>query len=380
MAHTQQLDQETVDPQWVTAICIVTMLGLVMAFSASYPEACSGTSDSPDALSFFKTQSMYVVLGLIAGWVVSFARPRVLRVAAVPALVVSFALMMVAIIQGMLGSATRGSYAWIELGPVRFQPSEFAKLFYIIYLASLLSMGPLRGKVLRRAGQPLLICLGLFGMLLLGQRDLGMMILVVLITFAMCFLGGMSLKQLLPIIGVTVAAAVLYAIFDKGEHGGRWDAFINPFSDPGGNGYQVLAMLLAIARGGVLGQGLGESPDKWGQMPEAHTDAIFCVMGGELGFLRVALFVLLMGWIVWRAMQIGRNSGDPFCHLLCSGIGAMIGVQALINMAVATKLMPITGLTLPYISYGGSSLISCLMAAGVVLAVYRHRTPQQGGA
>ncbi len=380
MAHAQSLEQETVDPQWVTPVCIVTMLGLVMAFSASYPEACSGKNRCPDALSFFKTQFLYAVLGLAAGWLVSYVRPRVLRVVAVPALAVSFSLMVVAIVQGLFGEATRGSYAWVEIGPVRFQPSEFAKLFYVVYLASLLSLGPLRGKYLRRIGQPLLVCLGLFGMLLLGQRDLGMMILVVFITFAMCFLGGMQLKLLLPVIAGTLLASVLYAVFDKGEHGGRWDVFINPFSDPGGNGYQVLAMLVAIARGGVLGQGLGESPDKWGQMPEAHTDAIFCVMGGEMGFLRLALFVLLMGWIVWRAMQIGRMSGDPFSHLLCSGIGAMIGVQALVNMAVAMKLMPITGLTLPYISYGGSSLISCLLAAGMVLAVYRHRQPQQRGA
>jgi len=268
----------------------------------------------------------------------------------------------------------------VEIGPVRFQPSEFAKLFYVVYLASILTLGPLRGKYLRRIGRPLLVCLGLFCALLLGQRDLGMMILVVGITFAMCFLGGMELKKLLPVLAGVLVAAILYAMFDKGEHGGRWAAFINPMADPAGNGYQVLAMLVAIARGGPLGLGLGESPDKWGQMPEAHTDAIFCVMGGELGFLRAALFVLLMAWIVFRAMEIGRRTGDPFATLLCSGIGAMVAIQALINMAVAMKLMPITGLTLPYISYGGSSLISCLMAAGMVLSVYRYRSPLKGSA
>jgi len=380
MAHAAALEPESVDPQWVTPICIVTMLGLVMAFSASYPEACAVKNGSPDALSFFKTQFSYAVIGLTGGWIVSYVRPRVLRKLALPALGISFALMMVAIIEGAVGGETRGSSAWVELGPVRFQPSEFAKLFYVVHLASLLSLGPLQGKVLRRVGQPLLLCLGLFGMLLLGQRDLGMMILVLFITFAMCFLGGMDWRVLALTLVVVFGAGVLYAMFDQGEHGGRWDAFVNPMADPGGNGYQVLAMLVALARGGVLGQGLGECPDKWGQMPEAHTDAIFCVMGGELGFLRLALFVLLMAWIVHRAMQIGRKSGDAFSHLLCAGIGTMIGIQALINMAVATKFMPITGLTLPFISYGGSSLISCLLAAGVVLSVFRYRQPQQGGA
>jgi cell division protein FtsW len=379
MAHASQLEHESVDPQWVTPICIITMLGLVMAFSASYPEACAGKANSPDASSFFKTQIMFAVVGLALGWITSFMRPKVLRVAAIPGLVVSFALMAVAIIEGMLGGATRGSYAWVHIGPVRFQPSEFARLFYVVYLASLLSGGALRGKFLRRAAQPLLLSLGLFGILLFGQRDLGMMILVVFVTFALCFLAGMKLKLLLPIIGGTLAIAIIYAMVDRGEHGGRWDAFIDPMKDPGGDGYQVLAMLVAIARGGILGQGLGECPDKWGQMPEAHTDAIFCVMAGELGFLRVALFILLLGFIVFRAMQIGRASGDPFSNLLCSGLAAMIGIQALVNMAVTMKLMPITGLTLPFISCGGSSLISCLIAAGMVLAVYRHRQPQQGG-
>jgi len=182
----------------------------------------------------------------------------------------------------------------------------------------------------------------------------------------------MKSRQFVPIILITLLLGVGYGLVDKGEHGQRLRAWLNPIAMRSDNGYQILTMLVATARGGLFGAGVGNCPDKWGQMPEAHTDAIFCVMGGELGFLRVALFVVLMGWIVLRALQIGRGTSDGFGAFLCSGIAAMLGIQALINMGVATNLMPVTGLTLPYISYGGSSLISCLMAAGMVLSVYRH--------
>ena len=374
MAHAQAQHPEGVDPQWVTLIFVALILGLVMAFSASYPEACAGNGDKPvDALSFFKSQFVFALVGLVAGWTIGLMRPKWLRALALPGLLICFALMVAAIVQGSLFGGTRGSYNYLNLfGLITFQPSELAKPFYLVYVASLLARGSLQGKSLLQVLQhPVAIFCGIFCVILLGQHDMGMTILVVAITLALAYLGGMKSGQLWGIVLTLLILAGAGAYLQKGEHWGRVVAWIDPVGTRSDNGYQILAMLVATARGGMFGQGLGDSPDKWGQMPEAHTDAIFCVMGGELGFLRLSLFVLLAGWIVWRALQIGRDSGDDFGAFVCSAVAILFGIQALINMAVATNCMPVTGLTLPFISCGGSSMIACLMAAGLVLAVHR---------
>lgn len=374
MAQSRFLEHEQVDPRWVTPVCIITMLGLAVAYSASYPMVRMGDGGlKPDASYYFKLQAIFAVVGCILAWGISFAPPGFLRKIALPLLLGAFGFMVVAVVQGMLGGGTRGQSNWVDIGPVRFQPSEFAKLAYLGYLASLFSIAPLRGKYLKRVAGPLGLCFGAFALLLFLQRDLGSMIMVILITVCMCFLGGMSLKILLPSFGGLIALGLIYGLTNDGAHGERLRAFLNPFADPANAGYHTLTMLVGIAQGGLFGQGLGDSEDKWGQMPEAHNDAIFCVLGGELGFLRSAIFLVLMASIVVRAMQIGRMSGSAFGYMLCCGVGAMFGTQALINLAVTLRLMPVTGLTLPFVSYGGSSLISCLIAAGLVMAVYRHR-------
>ena len=380
MAYAQPQEPPAVDPQWVTLIFVAVILGLVTAFSASYPEACAGSGDEPvDALSFFKTQFVFALVGLAAGWIIGLMRPKWLRLLALPGLLICFGLMLAAIVQGSLHGGTRGSYNFLNFfGLFTFQPSELAKPFYLAYVASLLARGSLRDlKPLQLLQHPLTITCVLFCLLLLGQHDLGMTLLIVAITLAASYLGGMKTWRVVATSLTLLALAVAVAYVQKGEHWGRIVAWWDPVGTRTDNGYQVLAMLVALARGGMFGQGLGDSPDKWGQMPEAHTDAIFCVMGGELGFLRLALFVVLTGWIVKRALEIGRGTGDHFASFMASVVAIMFAAQALINMAVATKIIPVTGLTLPFISCGGSSLISCLMAAGMVLAVHRYRTEKQ---
>jgi cell division protein FtsW len=376
MAQASAREPAVVDPQWVTPVFIAVMLGLVMAFSASYPQACAGNSQrSVDALSFFRSQFQFALAGLVFGWITGLLRPKTIRALGLPGLVACFGLMLAAIIQGSLHGATRGSYNYLNLGFVTFQPSELAKLCFIVYAASLLSRGSLRDKTFVQLLQhPLAIFFVLFCALLIGQHDMGMTILMMAITAALCYLGGMKSKQLVPLLLGVMVLGVGYGMVNKGEHGGRFRAWIDPIATRTDNGYQILAMLVALSRGGMFGQGVGDCPDKWGQMPEAHTDAIFCVMGGELGFLRLSLFVGLTAFIVLRALQIGRSTSDGFEAFLCSGVAIMFGLQALINMAVATNLMPVTGLTLPFISCGGSSLISCLVGAGMVLSVARYRT------
>lgn len=374
MAQSRYLEHEQVDPRWVTPVCIITMLGLAVAYSASYPYVLKQSGEAkPDASAYFVLQAGFAIVGCVLAWLISFAPQGFLRKIALPTLLVFFGFMVMAIVQGMMGSSTRGQSNWVGIGPITFQPSEFAKVAYLGYLASLFSGGRLQGEYLKRIAGPLGLCFTAFVLLLFLQRDLGIMIMVVLITSCMCFLGGMSLKILVPSLGGLIAVALIYGLTNDGEHGERLRAFLNPYADPANAGYHTLTMLVAIAQGGLFGQGLGDSDDKWGQMPEAHNDAVFCVLGGELGFLRSAIFLMLMAWIVMRAMDTGRMSGSAFGYLLCCGVGAMFGAQSLINLAVTMRLMPVTGLTLPFVSYGGSSLISCLIAAGLVMAIYRHR-------
>ncbi|MEN6304249.1 MAG: FtsW/RodA/SpoVE family cell cycle protein [Armatimonadia bacterium] len=368
------------DVRWVTLITGMVVLGLVMAFSASYPKASAMTSDSVpgDALKYFKLHLMFVCIGLAGMIWASRVRPAMMQRYSGLGLLVCLGLMFATLVIGMVtGEKTRGAILFIDIGPIRFQPSEFAKIFFIAFLAAKLSLGPLDGKTLKRVGYPIAWATALYCGILLLQSDQGMMVLVFLIALAMSYLGGLSLGRLGTILGGAGVLATLAAVTDA-ERLERIRAWIDPLKYQDSSGRHILSMLVASARGWIGGLGLGMSPDKWGQMPEAHTDSIFCVMAGELGLLVMGGFLVLIGAIVMRCFQTAKWSSDSFGYFLASGIGIMLGTQALINMFVATNMMPVTGLTLPYISYGGSSLITCLTAAGMVMSVYRHGKRGEG--
>lgn len=364
------------DSRWLASVLGLVVIGLVMAFSASYPNASrAGANSLPgDAFHYFKQHAQFVVIGLSMMVLMGALTPSFLQRRA--PLAFGACLFLVVLTIGIClatGERQHGAMQWLRLGPVRFQPSEFAKLFFIVFVASRLSRGPVLGKSFPRVGSPILIATAVFGVLLLAQGDQGMAVLVFLIVLAMCYLGGVPVPQLgMALAGAGLCAAAL--ALSSPERAERLQAWLNPVAHRTGHGagYHILTMLVATSRGWIGGLGLGMCPDKWRQMPEPHTDSIFCVMGSELGLIGLTGFLALLGYLILRTFQIARFSRDPFGYFVVSGIAIMLGVQALINMAVATNLMPVTGLTLPYISYGGSSLISCLMAAGIVISVYRH--------
>ncbi|MHB8996436.1 MAG: FtsW/RodA/SpoVE family cell cycle protein [Armatimonadota bacterium] len=376
MAQTERLNvKPAYDARWVSLIFGAVMIGLVMAFSASYPNASRGEDLPGDAFRIFKLHGLFVIAGLIMMSFAASIKPAFWSKAALVGFVVSLALMLLAIILCLAsGEKQRGAMQWVPIGPFKLQPSEFAKVFFVVYVASKLSLGPVLGKTFPRVGYRIVLATLAFGGLLLIQRDMGMAVLVFLMVLAMCYLGGTPLRVLgvMGILGVVAAAGLAFSNAERSE---RILAWLNPLAYKTGAGYHILTMLVATSRGWIGGLGLGMCPDKWRQMPEPHTDSIFCVMGSELGLIGLIGFLVLMAWIVLRAFQVARWSRDSFGYFLASGFGIMLGLQALINMAVATNLMPVTGLTLPYISYGGSSLVSCLMAAGIVMSVYRHNPP-----
>lgn len=364
------------DARWLSYILGVTVFGLIMAFSASYPSASRGTAEVPgDAFHFFRMHALFVVIGLTALALMAWPRPVFHGRASFWALLFSLGGMALCIIICLAThERQRGAMQWLTIGPFRLQPSEFAKLFFIAYVAEKLSLGPVFGRTFPKVGYKILLAAAAFGLLLVVQGDQGMAVLVFLIMLAMCYLGGVHIKAVAVALGAAGLAATAIALMSA-ERLDRILSWWDPVKHIKTAGYHILAMLVATSRGGLFGLGLGTSPDKWRVMPEAHTDSIFCVIGSELGLVGMAGLLLLMVVIVRRAFQVARWSGDNVGYFLAAGLGFMLAIQALINMAVATNMMPVTGLTLPYVSYGGSSLISCLMAAGMIMSVYRHNPP-----
>jgi cell division protein FtsW len=359
------------DARFVQLVVIAVVVGLVMSFSASYPLAARPNKDyiPGDAFHYFRLHLAYAAVGLGMMALASRARLRDLERLALPGFAVGLVLMVVTVAVYLYhGTTTRGSLLFLDLGPVRFQPSEFAKLFYVVYLASILGQGSWNEK--RSVRTRAYLATGALCGLLLLQRDQGMMVLCFCIGLALWFMGGMRLRELLVTLGGAFAGAVLLAMSSAERRERIW-AWLDPVKYHRGAGFHTLAMLVATARGWVNGLGLGMSPEKWRQMPEPYTDSIFCVIGGELGLIGCVMFLGLLGWLVYRCFHIGRWSRDSFGYFLACGVGLTYGIQALVNMFVATNLIPVTGLTLPFISYGGSSLISCCIGAGLVLAVHR---------
>jgi len=374
LAQAQALQSKPwYDARWLSYIIGAATIGLVMAFSASYPNDSRGTQDAlGDAFHYFKMHSLFVLIGLVMLGVMAWPRPSFHGRVSAWVFIASLAGMVGCIIYCLaIGERTRGAMQWLPLGPFRIQPSEFAKIFFVSYVASKLSVGPVFGKTFPKVGYKIALASAIFGLLLLVQGDQGMTVLMFLIVLGMCYLGGVHVKLIGAAFALAAMGATLMALTSP-ERIDRILSWIDPVGHRTGAGYHILTMLVATSRGWIGGLGLGMCPDKWRAMPEPHTDSIFCVIGSELGLIGMAGLLLLIVAIVRRAFQVARWSGDKVGYFLASGLGLMLALQALINMAVATSLMPVTGLTLPYISYGGSSLISCLMAAGMIMSVYRH--------
>jgi len=366
------------DARWLSYILGATVFGLVMAFSASYPNASLGSKGVPgDAFHFFRMHALFVVVGMVMLALMAAPRPlfhgRVSAYTFIASLVGMIACIAYCLI---LHKHQRGAMQWLPLGPFRIQPSEFAKLFFVAYVAEKLSLGPVFGKTFMKVGYKIFLATAAFGILLFIQGDQGMAVLVILMVLGMCYLGGVHPKLIAAVLGIAAVGATIVAAMST-ERTDRILSWIDPVGHIKTAGYHILTMLVATSRGWIGGLGLGTSPEKWNVMPEAHTDSIFCVIGSELGLLGMAGLLLLMVVIVRRAFQVANWSHDRVGYFLASGLGFMLAIQALINMAVATNMMPVTGLTLPYISYGGSSLISCLMAAGMIMSVYRHNPAVQ---
>ena len=353
---------------WLFGVAVVLLsAGVVMVYSAS---AIVAADRFHDPYFFLKKQLFWALLGAACLWMAIRLDYRRLERFVLPLLIFAGVLLVLVLVTP-IGQAINGTRRWIRFGPVSFQPAELAKLALVLYLAAFLAR---KGEAIadfRRGLLPPLAVAGLLAALVLAQPDLGNCLTLITLTFTLLFLAGGRVRHL----GLILAAAVpplVIAIWAAPYRLRRIVAFVDPWSDPRGSGFQIIQSWLAFGNGGVLGQGIGASKQKLFYLPEAHTDFIFAIVGEELGFLGAAGVIALFSVFVWRGLRIGLRAPDAFGGYLALGITVLIATQTLVNLGVVLGLLPTKGLPLPFMSFGGSALLVTLLSTGVLLNISQH--------
>jgi len=341
----------------------LTCFGVVMVYSASNIMAAKRFHDG---FFFLKRQGLFAVIGFALMLGVMHIDYHVWKKLAGPALLFCLVLLVMVLIPGIGGKAG-GSSRWIKLPGFNLQPSEMAKLALIMYMAYSLDKKQDKVKSFAVGIVPYMIILAILIGCLALQPDLGGALTLVAVAMTMLFAAGTRLSHILSMI--LLATPLLMYKLSRGYHKGRMEAWTNPWSDPEGKGFQIIQSWLALGTGGVFGQGLGEGKQKLFYLPEAHTDFILSVVGEELGFLGVVVIIGMFFLLVQRAMRISVAAPDTFGRFLALGIAVLFGIEATVNMGVVTGLLPTKGLALPFISYGGSSLLISLFAVGILLNI-----------
>jgi cell division protein FtsW len=345
-------------------VVTLTCFGIVMVYSASSIMAAKRFHDS---FYFLKRQGLFALLGIGVMIAAMLTDYHFWRKYAVPILLISLAGLVLVLIPG-LGSKIGGSSRWIKLPGFSLQPSEPAKIAFIMYLAYSLDKKQEKVQFFSTGFLPYMLVLALLLGLLLLQPDLGASITLAGVAMVMLFVAGTRPRYLLSM--VLVAMPVLtYLVLHADYRRRRILAFLNPWEDPTNTGFQIIQSWIGFGAGGILGQGLGEGKQKLFYLPEAHTDFIFSVVGEELGLLGVLVIAAIFLLLVMRGIRVALLAEDDFGRFLAFGITILLGFEAFVNMGVVTGLLPTKGLALPFISYGGSSLLISLFAVGVLLNI-----------
>ena len=366
--------------RWLFGVTLVLcLMGAVMIFSAS---AITAQQMYGHSYIFVARQAAWLVMGLLGMFALMKLDYHRLRE---PAVVYTVLCLVVVMLVGTFFlDKSHATHRWIKLGPLNLQPSEMAKLAIILYLAWFLDLRRRRETSLEFRKQdflqtilpavaPILVCV----VLIVAQPDLGTSVDVVLIMAAILFVAGLSWKWLA--VGAAAGLpALLLLIMNASYRQARLMAFLHPDSDPQGAGFQLLQSLIAVGSGGFTGVGLMESKQKLFYLPEAHTDFIFAVICEELGFLGATIVIALFAMYAWRGLRAAFNAPDGFGRMVALGVTAMVLFQALINFAVVLGMMPTKGIPLPFVSYGGSSLLVMLLATGVLLNISQQAAPNSG--
>lgn len=349
------------------AVIIIACFGIVMIYSAS---SIWANYKFNDPFKFVKSQSFFFIIGIIAMLVLSKIDYHIYEKKANLILFICFILLILVLIPG-IGSIRNGSRSWFGIGGLGIQPSEFAKIGLIIYAAKYLARNNRLIKDIKKGVLPILFVIGTFFLLIMLEPDFGTAMVIVLTLIILIFISGVKLSffvkiGLLGIIGIVGLIIVApYRML-------RIVSFLNPWSDPLGSGYQIIQSLYAIGPGGLLGQGFLKSRQKQFYLPEPQTDFIFSIISEEFGFLGILIVTSFFAFIAYRILKISLKCDNLFAKYLSFGLGIGIIIQALLNIAVVIGLIPVTGVTLPFFSYGGSSLLVSMASIGIILNISKN--------
>jgi cell division protein FtsW len=352
-------------------VVILNAIGLLMVLSASSVSALQHYGSS---WVFFKRQLLWVAAGGAGLWVSTRIDYRAWARLAIPMLAVTGVLLLAVLVPG-LGVSVNGSSRWLRAGPMSMQPSELGKLALILFGAALLSRRADRMGETRVTMRPVLVVFGLLALLVMKQPDMGTTIVLTLIAFTLVFVSGTPMLPLAKIAGTFTVLGYLAARLEP-YRWARMASFRDPFADVGNSGYQLAQSLVGLGSGGLTGLGLGASRAKWGFLPNAHTDFIFAILGEEFGMVGSVLIVLLFLAFAVVGVRIALRAPDRFGTLIAAGITAWVAGQAFLNIGVVIGALPVTGVPLPFLSFGGSSLVFTMVATGILLNVAAQgRTP-----
>ena len=348
-------------------VSILLMLGIVMIYSSS---AVYADGQYGDSMYFVKKHMFYLLVGL--AFAVFFMSVPVKKLAdsSKVIMLISLALLVLVLIPGV-GSSAGGARRWMRFFGLGFQPSEIAKLALIIYLADLTSRKRYMIQDFKFGFLPPLLVTGLTGALVLVEPDMGTSVAILFIGFLIMYVAGARIKHL-GIVALGAIPVLALAVLYKPYRVRRMLAFIDPWSDAKGSGFQVIQSFIALGSGGLIGVGLGSSKQKLFYLPESHTDFIFSIIGEELGFLGTASVLLIFALLIWFSLRLALRIKEQFASRVVLGISAMIAFEVIVNIGVSTGMMPTKGLPLPFISYGGSSLVCHLAAMGIVFNMARE--------
>lgn len=351
-----------------TLVLVMAGMGIAMCYSASAVYALKNFGDS---FYFLKRQILWLIAGLVSLLCVQNLDYRVYRRHTRVMLAASLALLALVLIPG-LGHSVKGSSRWLSFGLLHLQPSEFVKVVLVIYMVKVFSAEH-RGTVTQvfQMLVPILV-MALMFMLIMLQPDFGTGITLLVASVFILFASGFPLLYLLMLFVTSIP--MFYLLIYQVSY--RWErilAYLNPWEDRYGIGYHIIQSFIAFKKGGLFGVGLGSGTLKAGRLPEPHTDFIYAVIAEETGLLGTVLVVGLFCFFLWRGMRISLAAPDEFGRLLAAGIALMVVVQGFINIGVVTGSLPTTGVPLPFISYGGSSLLATLTASGILLNISRYR-------
>lgn len=348
---------QLIDYQLLFCVAGLLVFGLIMVYDAAVVQAFK---DFGDKYYYIKQQLIWMVLGIITLIFFSFFNYQFLRKLALPMFIFSLILLLAVFIPG-LGFSAGGAHRWLNLGPVNIQPAEIIKLTSIIFFASLFD----RKVRTFPFFSVVFIVSFIIGIL---QKDLGSTVVFFLTSVFIYFYAGAPIQYLLGLLPVSVVGFLVF-VLSSSYRKNRVLAFLDPFADPQGYSYHISQVLIAIGSGGFTGLGIGQSRQKFEYIPEVTTDSIFAVVGEELGFVGSLFLISLFVFLIYKGFKITQDCNEPFGRLLAFGLTCWLGIQTIVNLGAMVSIFPLTGVPLPFISYGGSALLVNLMAVGILLNI-----------